>query len=257
MIDPTAKVHPGAELGDGVTIGPYSVIGDQVQLAEECVVGPHVVIQGPARIGRGARIFQFSSIGDAPQDKKYQGEEESRLEIGENNVIREFCTINRGTPLGGGVTRIGNGNWIMAYVHIAHDCVVGDNTVFVNNATLAGHVTIEDFVVLGGFAGVHQFCRVGAYSLLAAASIVLKDVPPYLLASGNPAAPGGLNKVGLERNGFSCDAIAAIKKAYRNVYREKLLLKDALKKLEEDASQDENVARFARFIQESTRGIVR
>ncbi len=257
MIDPTAKVHPGAELADGVTIGPYSIIGAGVQLGEGCEVGPHAVVQGPARIGRGTRIFQFASIGDDPQDKKYQGEKESRLEIGENNVIREFCTINRGTPAGGGATRIGNDNWIMAYVHIAHDCVVGDHTVFVNNATLAGHVTIEDFVVLGGFAGVHQFCRVGAYSILAAASIVLKDVPPYLLASGNPAAPGGLNKVGLERNGFSCAAIAAIKKAYRSVYREKLLLKDALKKLEEDASQDENVARFARFIQESARGIVR
>ena len=202
MIDPTAKVHPGAGIGSGVSIGAYAVIGDQVHIADNCVIGPHVVVKGPTRIGEATRISQFSSVGDDPQDKKYRGEAESFLEIGSNNVIREFCSINRGTAQGGGVTRVGNGNWIMAYVHIAHDCQVGDNTIFANNATLAGHVHIDDYAILGGFTGVHQFCRVGCYSISAIASIILKDVPPYLMVSGNSAKPAGLNRVGLNATGF-------------------------------------------------------
>lgn len=257
MIDPTAKVHPGAEIGTGVEIGAYSVIGEHVQIAEDCVIGPHVVVKGPTRIGRSTRIWQFSSVGDDPQDKKYRGEAESSLEIGANNVIREFCSINRGTNRGGGTTRIGNNNWIMAYVHIAHDCQVGDNTIFANNANLAGHVIIDDFVILGGFTGVHQFCRVGCHSISAIASIVVKDVPPYLMISGNTARPNGLNRVGLRRYGFSDDSIEALRKAYRIVYREGLLLKDALKKLETLSDGNKEVANFTRFIKESERGIVR
>ncbi|MDE0158101.1 MAG: acyl-ACP--UDP-N-acetylglucosamine O-acyltransferase [Gammaproteobacteria bacterium] len=257
MIDPTAKVHPGAGIGSGVSIGAYAVIGDRVQIADNCVIGPHVVVKGPTRIGDATRISQFSSIGDDPQDKKYRGEAESFLEIGSNNVIREFCSINRGTAQGGGVTRVGNGNWIMAYVHIAHDCQVGNNAIFANNATLAGHVHIDDYAILGGFTGVHQFCRVGRYSISAIASIILKDVPPYLMVSGNSAKPAGLNRVGLKRNGFSDGSVEALRKAYRIVYREGLLLKNALKKLRTLADENEEVALFTRFIEQSERGIVR
>ena len=257
MIDPTAKVHPAAEIGAGVRIGAYSFIGGQVHIADDCEIGPHVVVKGPTRIGEATRISQFSSIGDDPQDKKYQGEATSFLEIGANNVIREFCTINRGTAQGGGVTRVGNNNWIMAYVHIAHDCQVGNNTIFANNATLAGHVRIDDFAILGGFTGVHQFCRVGGYSISAIASIIVKDVPPYLMVSGNTAKPNGLNRLGLRRNGFPDSSVDALRKAYRIVYREGLLLKDALKKLEELADSDREVANFTCFIKESERGIVR
>ena len=257
MIEPTAKVHPGAEIGTGVRIGAYSIIGDQVQIADNCEIGPHVVVKGPTRISESTRISQFASIGDDPQDKKYQGEAGSFLEIGSNNVIREFCTINRGTVQGGGTTRVGNNNWIMAYVHIAHDCLVGNNTIFANNATLAGHVHIDDFAILGGFTGVHQFCRVGCHSISAIASIIVKDVPPYLMVSGNTAKPSGLNRVGLRRNGFSDKSVDALRKAYRIVYREGLLLKDALKKLETLADANGEVANFTRFIRGSKRGIIR
>ena len=257
MIEATAKVHPGAELGAGVSIGAYSVIGDRVQLADGCLIGPHVVVKGPTRVGRRTRVSQFSSLGDDPQDKKYGGEADSFLEIGSNNVIREFCSINRGTAQGGGVTRIGNDNWIMAYVHIAHDCQVGNHTIFANNATLAGHVHVDDYAILGGFTGVHQFCRVGCHSISAIASIILKDVPPYLMVSGNSASPNGLNREGLRRNGFSDGKVEALRRAYRIVYREGLLLKDALKQLRALAGDSEEVARFTRFIEQSERGIVR
>ena len=257
MIEPTAIVHPDADIGSGVRIGAYSIIGEQVQIADNCEIGPHVVIKGPTRIGESTRISQFASIGDDPQDKKYQGEAASHLEIGSNNVIREFCSINRGTAQGGGITRVGNNNWIMAYVHIAHDCQVGNNTIFANNATLAGHVHIDDFAILGGFTGVHQFCRVGCHSISAIASIIVKDVPPYLMVSGNTAKPSGLNRVGLRRNGFSDDSVEAMRKAYRIVYREGLLVKDAIKKLETLANVNKEVANFTRFIEGSERGIIR
>ena len=257
MIEPTAIVHPDADIGSGVRIGACSIIGEQVQIADNCEIGPHVVIKGPTRIGESTRISQFASIGDDPQDKKYQGEAASHLEIGSNNVIREFCSINRGTAQGGGITRVGNNNWIMAYVHIAHDCQVGNNTIFANNATLAGHVHIDDFAILGGFTGVHQFCRVGCHSISAIASIIVKDVPPYLMVSGNTAKPNGLNRVGLRRNGFSDDSVEAMRKAYRIVYREGLLVKDAIKKLETLANVNKEVANFTRFIEGSERGIIR
>ena len=257
MIDPRAIVHSKARVGKDVEIGPYSVIGADVAIGEGSRIGSHVVITGPTRIGKKNRIFHFSSIGEDPQDKKYRGEEESVLEIGNNNTIREFCSINRGTGDGGGVTRIGDDNWIMAYVHIAHDCIVGNHTVFANNATLAGHVMVDDYVILGGFTGVHQFCRIGAYSFSAISSVIVKDVPPYLMVSGNTAKPNGLNREGLKRHGYSQDAINTLKKAYKIIYREGLLLKDALQKLETLIGEDATVAVLADFIKSSTRGIIR
>lgn len=257
MIDPKAIVHSRARVGKDVEIGPYSVIGADVEIGAGCRIGSHVVIKGPTRIGEKNRIFHFSSIGEDPQDKKYRGEAESFLEIGDNNTIREYCSINRGTGDGGGATRIGDDNWIMAYVHIAHDCLIGSHTVFANNATLAGHVVIDDYAILGGFTGVHQFCRVGSYSFSAISSVIVKDVPPYLMVSGNTAKPNGLNREGLKRHGYSQETINTLKKAYKIIYREGLLLKDALQELEPLIKEDEAVAVFTDFIKSSTRGIVR
>lgn len=257
MIDIRAIIDDRARIAENVEIGPYSIIGAGVEIDTDTRIASHVVIKGPTRIGKNNRIFPFCTIGDDPQDKKYAGEAESFLEIGDGNTIREFCSINRGTTGGGGVTRLGDDNWIMAYVHIAHDCIVGNYTVFANNATLAGHVIIDDYVVLGGFTGVHQFCHVGSYSFSAIASVIVKDVPPYLLVSGNTARPGGLNREGLKRHGFSNDTINALRQAYKMVYRDGLLLKDALGKLEEDAVLNPEVAHFADFIRNSSRGIVR
>ncbi len=257
MIDPTAKVHPDADIGDDVEIGAYSIIGADVAIADRSIIGPHVVIKGPTRIGKGNKVFPFSSIGDDPQDKKYQGEPDSHLQIGDNNVIREYCTINRGTAGGGGITKVGDHNWIMAYVHIAHDCRIGNHTVFANNTTLAGHVLIDDFVILGGFTGVHQFCRVGRYAISAISSVIVKDVPPYLMVSGNTAKPNGLNKEGFRRHGFSADSVDAIRQAYRIIYREGLLLKDVLEKLKTLPDHHGEIARFIEFLSRSERGIVR
>lgn len=192
MIDPRAIIDPKAELAADVHIGAFSIIGPEVVIGAGTWVGPHVVVNGPTRIGRDNKIFQFSSLGEMPQDKKYQGEP-TLLEIGDRNVIREFCTLNRGTAQGGGVTRIGHDNWIMAYVHLAHDCLIGNQTIFANNASLAGHVVVEDQVILGGFTQVHQFCTLGAHSFTAFGSGIAKDVPPYVMVAGHPAAPHGLN----------------------------------------------------------------
>jgi len=257
LIDSTAIIHADARIGDGVEIGAYSIIGADVDINENSWIGPHVKIKGPTRIGRNNKIFQFCSIGEDPQDKKYQGEEESILEIGDGNIIREYCSINRGTALGGGITRIGDHNWIMAYVHIAHDCMVGDHTVFANHATLAGHVIIDDYTILGGFTGIHQYCRIGSYSLTAISSVVVKDVPPYLIVSGNTASPNGLNREGLIRHGFSQETVNVLRKAYKTIYREGLKLKDALERLELLAKESTEVENFIHFIQESSRGIVR
>ncbi len=257
MIDSRAIIHPNAAVSEDATVGPFAVIGANVEIDSGCWIGPHVVINGPTRIGKNNRIYQFCSIGDDPQDKKYQGEKESILEIGEGNVIREYCSINRGTGLGGGVTRIGDHNWIMAYVHIAHDCIVGNENVFANNTTLAGHVVIEDFVILGGFTGVHQFCRIGKNSFAAISSIIVKDVPPFLMMSGNTAKPTGLNKEGLKRHGFANKTIKNLKQAYRTIYREGLLLQDALSKLQDLVDECEEVAGFCKFIEDSERGIAR
>ena len=257
MIDPRAIIHPDARVDEGVAIDAYSVIGPDVEIRKGSRIGPHVVVRGPTLIGNDNHIFQFCSIGDDPQDKKYQGEKESVLEIGNGNTIREFCTINRGTAGGGGRTRVGDDNWIMAYVHIAHDCIVGSHTIFANHATLAGHVTIDDHVILGGFTGVHQFCRIGSYSLTAISSVVVKDVPPYLIVSGNAAKPSGLNKEGLKRHNFPEDVVKELRKAYKIVYRKGLILNEALQQLEPMAAESAVVAAFAAFIKESQRGIVR
>ncbi len=257
MIDPGAIIHADACIGTNVSVGPYSVIGAGVEIASGCRIGPHAVIKGPTKIGKNNKIFQFCSIGDDPQDKKYEGESDSVLEIGDNNVIREFCSINRGTGHGGGCTRLGNNNWIMAYVHIAHDCLIGNHCTFANNTTLAGHVSIDDYVILGGFTGVHQFCRIGKNSFSAIASVIVKDVPPYLMMSGNTAKPTGLNKEGLKRNGFPSATIDQLKKAYKVIYREGLLLKDALEKIAALESDCPEVEEFVRFIKSSERGIAR
>jgi UDP-N-acetylglucosamine acyltransferase len=256
LIDPTAVVHPGAHIEEDVIIGPYSIIQENVEIGAGSWIGPHVVIKGPTRIGQSNKVYQFCSIGDDPQDKKYQGEN-SVLEIGTGNVIREYCSVNRGTAEGGGKTVIGDDNWIMAYVHIAHDCLVGSHTIFANNSSLAGHVVIDDHAILGGFTGVHQFCRLGSYSFSAIASVIVKDVPPYVLVSGNTAKPCGLNREGLRRSGFNTDTINQLRKAYKIVYRNGLVLSDALEELEILGKDSDEINKFAEFIKNSERGIVR
>ena len=257
MIDQTAIIHSNADIHKNVSIGPYSVIGENVSIGSGTVIGSHVVITGPTTIGPNNKIFHFSSIGEDPQDKKFNEDQNSYLEIGANNTIREYVSINRGTSDGGGKTIIGSNNWIMAYVHIAHDCIIGNNSTFANNTTLAGHVAIQDFVTLGGFTGVHQFCRIGSYSFSAISSIIVKDVPPYILVSGNTAKPSGLNREGLKRNGFDADTINLLKKAYRIIYRESLTLTEALNELMELSVDSKSVNVMRSFISSSERGIVR
>jgi len=256
MIDPRAIVSPKARLAANVEVGPYTVIGDDVEIGEGTWVGPHAVINGPTSIGRDCRIFQFASIGDAPQDKKYRGEP-TRLEVGDRNVFREFCTINRGTVGGHAVTRIGDDNLFMAYAHVAHDCVVGDKCVMANYSVLAGHVEIGDWVILAGYAGVHQFCKVGAHAFLGNNAAVTRDVPPYLLVSGTPAEPKGINSEGLKRRDFTPEQIANIKNAYRVLYRSGLKLAEAMEKLQELAQSQPEVQPFVDFLPRVTRSIVR
>jgi UDP-N-acetylglucosamine acyltransferase len=256
MIDPTARVHPDAQLAPDVEVGAYSVIGPQVRIGAGSVIGPHAVITGNTTIGRNNRIFQFASIGEVPQDKKYHAGDDTRLEIGDGNTIREFCTINVGTVGGGGVTRLGDDNWLMAGVHIAHDCLIGSHTIFANSASLAGHVTVEDHVILGGFALVHQFCALGAHSFLGATALVLKDVPPFVMADGNSARPRGINSEGLRRRGFSTDDITTIRNAYKALYRSGLRLQEALAVLDGE-SDNPHVALMAAFVRRSQRGIIR
>jgi len=256
VIHPTAIVDPAARIGANVTIGAYSIIGPQVEIGDNTWVGPHVVITGHTRIGRENRIYQFSSLGEVPQDKKYAGED-TRLEIGDRNTIREYCTFNLGTAQDAGVTRLGNDNWIMAYVHIAHDCQVGNHTTFANNAQLAGHVHIDDWAILGGYTGVHQFCRVGAHVMTAVGTVVLQDIPPYLMAAGNTAQPYGINIEGLKRRGFTSESIAALKRAYRTIYKSGMMLEEAKAKLVEDAKTAPDVQLFVEFLEGSKRGIIR
>jgi UDP-N-acetylglucosamine acyltransferase len=256
MIHPAAIVHPGAKIGSGVEIGPYSIIGEHVEIGDDTWIGPHVVIEGRTRIGRENRIFQFSSLGGIPQDKKYAGEP-TRLEIGDRNTIREYCTFNIGTQQDSAATRVGSDNWIMAYVHIAHDCQVGDNTVFSNGASLAGHVQVGDWAILGGFSGVHQFVRVGAHSFCGGCALLLQDLPPYIIVGGIPAAPHGINSEGLRRRGFTEEAIRAIKQAYRLLYRNGLSLAEAREQISALAAEHAEVQIFADFINVSGRGLVR
>lgn len=257
MIHSTAIIHPDASLDSDVRVGAYSVIGENVSIKSGTKIDSHVVINGPTKIGANNTISSFCSLGGDPQDKKYQGEPDSVLEIGDENTIREYVSINRGTGDGGGKTSIANSNWIMAYVHIAHDCIVGSNTIFANNATLAGHVTIDDHVILGGFTGVHQFCHVGSYSFSAISSVIVKDVPPYVLVAGNTAKPSGLNREGLKRHGFDSDTINLLRKAYKIVYREGLVLKEAIEALAELSAESDKVELMRSFIANSERGIVR
>lgn len=256
MRHPTAIIHPGAKLADDVQVGAYSIIDEHVVIGAGTRIGPHVVVTGHTRIGQNNEIFQFCSIGEVPQDKKYAGEP-TRLEIGDNNVIRECCTFNIGTVQDVGVTRMGNNNWIMAYVHVAHDCQIGNNVIFANSTQLAGHVIIDDWVILGGFTGVHQFCQIGAHVMTAVGTVLLHDIPPYVKVSGSPAAPHGINSEGLKRRGFSSEALAGIKRAYKTLYRAGLTLDEAKIQLAEQADQIVDVKIMADFLNRTQRGIVR
>jgi len=256
MIHASAIIEEGARLGADVEIGPYAVIGPGVELGDRCRVGAHAVIAGRTSIGPRSRIFQFASIGEEPQDKKYAGED-SALEIGADNTIREYVTINRGTGAGGGVTRIGDDNWIMAYSHIAHDCQVGSHCVFANGATLAGHVTVGDYVTFAGFSGAHQFCTIGAHAFLGMYGGVGQDVPAYVMISGRPPRPRGINAEGLKRRGFTPEAIRNIREAYRTVYRSGLTREQALDELRSRLEGQPELAPFIATIQESQRGLVR
>lgn len=256
MIDDRAAVSPHARLDDSVTVGAFAVIGDDVEIGAGTRIEPHVVIKGPTTIGRDNHIFQFASIGDDPQDKKYAGER-TELRIGDRNTIREFTTINRGTVQDQGLTLVGDDNWIMAYAHIAHDCVVGNQTIFANNASIAGHVHVEDYAILGGFTAVHQFCRIGENSLTSMFSYVTKDIPAYVVVSGRPAEPRGINVEGLKRRGFESDQIRDIREAYRTVYRQGLTLEEAITALQAPSAADERVARFVASLRSGTRGLIR
>lgn len=256
MIDPRAIVAAGAEISDGVEIGAYSIIGPGVRIGAGTWIGPHTVINGPTTIGRDNKVFQFASIGDAPQDRKYGGEP-TRLEIGDRNVFREFCSINRGTVGGRAVTRIADDCLFMAYSHVAHDCIVGSHCVLANCTALAGHVELGDWVILSGYAGVHQFCKVGAHAFLANNAAVTRDVPPYLLVAGSPAEPKGVNSEGLKRRGFDATQIANIKSAYRLFYRSGLKQAEASEQLRGLAQSQPELQPFVEFLGASERSIIR
>ena len=256
LIHPTAIIDPKAELDSSVRVGPYTVIGAHVQIGAGTGIGAHAVIEGHTTIGENNTIFQFASLGAVPQDKKYAGEP-TRLIIGNNNTIRDFTTFNLGTVTGIGETRVGNDNWIMAYVHLAHDCVVGNHTIFANNASLAGHVTINDWVILGGYSLVHQFCIIGEHAMTAFAAGVHKDVPPYVMAAGYRAEPAGLNTEGLKRRGFSAEQIANIKNVYKILYRQGLPYEEARAQIVALADTAPELAVFKDFFAVSERGVIR
>jgi UDP-N-acetylglucosamine acyltransferase len=260
QIHPSAQVDPAAQIGDGVSIGPFTVIGPHVQIGQGTSIGAHCVIEGRTVIGRDNRIFQFSSIGAIPQDKKYAGEP-CELHIGDRNTIREFCTFNIGSPGGGGLTRIGHDNWIMAYVHVAHDCMVGDHTIMANATQLGGHVHVGDWVILGGLTGVHQFVRIGAHAMAGFQTRLSQDVPPFVNAVGNPASAQGINAEGLRRRGFSDERIAAVKRMYRLLYRQGLSLADARAALQAQRGaskeSDADLDLMLGFLDTAERGIVR
>lgn len=255
-VHPTAIVADGAKLGEGVSIGAYSLVGEHVRIGAGTTVGPHVVITGHTTIGRNNRIFQFSSLGEQPQDKKYAGEP-TELRIGDDNTIREFCTFNTGTVQGGGITRIGDDNWIMAYVHVAHDCAIGNHTILANNAALAGHVTIHDHAILGGFALIHQFCEIGEHAFVSFASHVNQSVPPYVTVSGEKASVKGINTEGLRRRGFTSEQIQNVRRAYRTLYRSGLTLEEARESLREMAEGADEIRLLVDFLGHVERGIIR
>jgi UDP-N-acetylglucosamine acyltransferase len=256
MIHPSAIIEDGARLAEDVEVGPFSIIGSRVEVGPGCRIGPHVVVTGSTRIGRNNRIFQFASIGEEPQDKKFAGED-SELIIGDNNTIREYVTINRGTADGGGVTRLGDDNWLMAYCHIAHDCQVGSHNIMANGATLAGHVTVGDWVIFAGYSGAHQFCRIGSHAFLGMYGGVGQDVPAYVMVSGQPPRPRGINSEGLKRRGFSNDQIRNIREAYRTLYRAGLKRDDALDPLEKRLSEQPELKLMIDSARASERGLLR
>lgn len=255
-IHPTAQIEPGAVLGAGTTVGPYSVIGAEVELGAGCMVGAHVVIGGPARFGAGNRFYPFACLGMDPQDLKYGGER-TVLEVGDDNVFREGVTVHRGTAGGGGATRLGSHNLLMAQTHIAHDCQVGSHVIFANAATLAGHVTIEDAATIGAFSGVHQFCRVGQHAYIGGYSVITQDALPYVLTVGNRAKSFGVNVIGLERRNFRPDAVQALKQAYRILFRSRLALAAALERIDREFADQPEVGRLAAFVRDSRRGVIR
>ena len=257
LIHPTATVDPKAEIGEGVEIGPYSVIEKGVSVGEGTKIGPHVVIREGTEIGKGCQVFQFASIGEAPQFSGYRGEK-TFLQIGDHNIIREFVTLHRGTVKGGGKTVIGNDNFIMAYSHVAHDCQIGSQVVLANGATLAGHILIEDYAIIGGLSAIHQFCRVGAHAIIGGLTGVLLDIPPYTKAQGDRARLFGLNTIGLKRANFSGETLKALKKAYRIFFRSGLTLQKAIKQIGEDEiSRFPEVQHLLHFVKQSKRGITR
>jgi UDP-N-acetylglucosamine acyltransferase len=255
-VHPTAIVHPQAQIAPGVEIGPYSLVGEHVAIGEGSWVGPHVVLEGHLTIGKNNRIFQFASIGGAPQDKKYSGEP-TAVEIGDGNTIREYVTINRGTAQDAGVTRIGDDNWIMGYVHFAHDCQVGSHTIFANACQIAGHVHIGDYAILGATTLVHQFVKIGAHSFTAMGTFLQQDLTPFVTAAGNPSHPYGINSEGLRRRGFSSAQVNALKRAYRTLYRSSLSLEEAKAELLVQVASCAEVQVLVDFLGSSTRGIVR
>jgi UDP-N-acetylglucosamine acyltransferase len=255
-IHPTAVVHRGARLGADVEVGPYSVIGEHVELGEGSWIGAHVVLDGHTRIGRRNRIWHFASIGAPPQDRKYSGEP-TEVEIGEGNTIREYVTINRGTVLDARVTRVGNQNWIMAYVHFAHDCQIGSHTIFANACQLAGHVTVGDWAIFGATTLVHQHVHIGAHAFTGMGTYLPQDLPPYVTAAGNMAKPYGINTEGLKRRGFSPETINGLKRAYRTLYRKSLALNDAKRELESQVRDCPEVGQILEFLSRSKRGIIR
>ena len=256
MIHETAIVSEHADISDDVSIGPYSIIGPDVSIGTATIIESHVVITGRTNIGKQNHFYPFSTIGEGPQDMKYKGED-TELEIGDRNTIRESCTINKGTVQDVGVTRLGNDNWIMAYVHIAHDCQIGNNTIFANNTTLGGHVEVGDYVIFGGFSGAHQFCKIGSHSFLGIYSGVAKDLPPYIIVSGQPAVPRGINLEGLKRRDFSTEQIRNIKTAYKLLYSSDLRLEEAQEKISGLDEVSNELQVMLNFLQASTRGIIR
>ena len=255
MIHSTAIIDPTAKIGENVNIGPFCVIGADVEIGSNCVLHSHVVVKGPSKIGSGNHFFQFSSIGEDCQDKKYAGEP-TRLIVGDNNVFRESVTVHRGTVQDEGLTSIGSNNLFMAYAHVAHDCRVGNHGIFANNCTLAGHIHVGDYAILGGLTAVHQFCHIGAHAFVGGGAIILKDLPPYVML-GNDGKPHGVNSEGLKRRGFSADSVMAIKRAYRTVFRKGLTAKESVEMLEEAANEYSEVAEMRNFIAQSSRGIIR
>lgn len=256
MIDTRAVIDPKAELAEDVKVGPFSIIGPEVQIDAGTEIGPHVVIKGPTAIGKDNQIYQFTSIGEDPQDKKY-ADEVTRLEIGDRNVIREFCTMHRGTLQDQGLTKIGDDNLFMAYTHVAHDCMIGDYVIMANGASIAGHVHVGDHAILGGFTLVHQFTQIGEYSFSAMGSAITQDIPPFVMVGGRPTRPHGINSVGMERNGKSPEVIRQIRQAYKILYKNNLRLEDAIEEMEGMAGESNELSNMVSFLRNVTRGILR